>query len=153
MTKTDATTRISSLTPLCERNYWLLIELIPVLRSINQPMSLILNDQPRSCISIVERTRYTSTLAVSHSFGADRSELLRDIQMQLRVYYDARLIEVLSYQNRSRLAPFYPFPNAQMLSPFEKRQVNLFLGEWLHWCIRHGRIFEHDPGGAHVSFC
>jgi uncharacterized protein YqiB (DUF1249 family) len=153
MTWTETASGIRSLMPLYEQNYRLMTALVPALRSISRPVSLILNDDPRCSLSVVECTRYTSLLAMEHGFGAHGIRLLRDVRMQLRVYHDARLLEVLSYQNRSRLAPFYPFPNAQMLSPFEKRQVNLFFGEWLLWCVKGGRCFEYDPGGRHVAFC
>jgi uncharacterized protein YqiB (DUF1249 family) len=153
MIKTETAHNVQSLMPLYEQNYRLAIGVIPALRSITRPVTLILHGDPRSCVSVIECTRYTSTLLVSHSFGSHASELLRNITMQLRVYHDARLLEVLSYQNRRRFAPHYQFPNDRMLSRCEKRQVNLFLGEWLCWCLEGGRCFEYDPGGLHYAFC
>jgi uncharacterized protein YqiB (DUF1249 family) len=153
MTRTEAASGVRSLMPLYEHNYRLMVRLVPALRSIDRPVSLILHDHPISSISVTECTRYTCMLVVRHAFGPHDDYLLPDIRMQLRVYHDARLIEVLSYQNRGRLAPFYSYPNSEMFCPFEKRQVNLFLSEWLWWSLRKGRAYEYDPAGFHVSFC
>ncbi|MGL6349457.1 MAG: DUF1249 domain-containing protein, partial [Aeromonas sp.] len=38
----------------------------------------------------------------------------------------------------SRLQPSYDYPNKKMHQRDEKEQVNLFLAEWLKFCLRHG---------------
>lgn len=131
---------ICSLMPVYEDNYRLMRGLVPALGLIRVPTTLILSDYPRISLSILECAPYTCVAALNHSFGVCDGRLLRDIEMRLRVYHDARVIEVISYQGRGRFAPHYPYPNEAMLSPFEKRQVNVFLGEWLRSCGAHSVV-------------
>lgn len=126
--------RIRSLMSVYEDNYRLMSGMAPALDLIRVPTTLILADYPRISLSILECAPYTSVAALNHSFGICDGRLLKDMEMRLRVYHDARMIEVIAYQGRGRFAPRYPYPNEAMLSPFEKRQVNLFLGEWLRAC-------------------
>jgi len=125
---------IRSLMPVYEENYRLIRQLVPAFPAIRVPTTLILADYPRISFSILECAPYTSVVALCHSFGICDGRLLKDMEMRLRAYHDARLIEVISYQGHGRFAPVYPYPNEDMLSPFEKRQVNAFLGEWLSAC-------------------
>ena len=62
-------------------------------------------------------------------------------QLEVRVYHDARMAEVVSAENARRLHIRYPYPNAAMHQPDEKSQLNLFLGEWLSHCLACG----HEP--------
>lgn len=127
---------IRSLMPVYEANYRLMSGLMPAIGGVRVPTSFVLAGYPRISLSILECAPYTSEAALVHSFGVCNGRLLKDMEMRLRIYHDARLLEVLSYQGRGRFAPIYAYPNEGMLSPFEKRQVNVFLGEWLRAC--HG---------------
>ncbi len=143
---------IRSLAPVYESNYLLMQDLAPALPRVRVPTTLLLSAcYPRISLSILECAPYTSLAALSHSFGICDGRLLRDMEMRLRVYHDARLLEVIAYQGRGRFAPRYPYPNEAMLSPFEKRQVNVFLGEWLRACRIHQR-YRDRRGGPQLSF-
>ena len=61
---------------------------------------------------------------------------LPDIIFDVRVYDDARLAEVISYQGRGRIQFKYNYPNDKMYVPDEKRQGNLLLHDWLSTCSR-----------------
>jgi uncharacterized protein YqiB (DUF1249 family) len=130
---------IRSLMPVYEDNYRLISRLVPAVGRTHVPTTFILSAYPRISLSILECARYTSLATLTHSFGVCDGRLLKDMEMRLRIYHDARLLEVLSYQGRGRFAPAYDYPNEDMLSPFEKRQVNVFLGEWLRAC-RYRRV-------------
>lgn len=54
----------------------------------------------------------------------------------LRVYHDAKVAEVISYQGHKNLRPFYDVPNQKMYHRDEKRQVNRLLYEFLNLCLR-----------------
>jgi len=49
-----------------------------------------------------------------------------------------RMAEVCAAQQISRLQPRYDYPNKNMHQRDEKEQVNLFLADWLKFCLRHG---------------
>lgn len=123
---------IRSLMPLYEGNYRTLMRLLPGLSAIRVPTTLTLSELPQIRLGVVECCKYTSTVVLAHCLGSD-GRIVPDISMTLRIYHDAKLVEVIGYQNQRGFAPSYPYPNEKMRSPFEKRQINRFLGEWLKW--------------------
>jgi uncharacterized protein YqiB (DUF1249 family) len=61
-------------------------------------------------------------------------EFLRPV-VQVRLYHDAKMAEVISAQNIGSLKPSYQYPNTKMYQKNEKEMVNLFLAEWLQFCL------------------
>ncbi len=59
--------------------------------------------------------------------------------MRVRIYHDASTAEVISRQGHRNVQARYPIFNPKMYHADEKKQVNLFLGEWLSLCLREGR--------------
>lgn len=151
MSRAVSAATIRSLMPVYEDNYRLMMQWMPALRGIRLPVSLLSTSMPLIHVSVLECTPYTSTVFIRHGFGLREHRLLRDIGFRFRIYHDARLLEVLAYQGRSRFAPFHPWPNPDMLDPFEKRQVNLFIGEWLRCRLRLGQRLEAPAAVLHVT--
>lgn len=56
--------------------------------------------------------------------------------MEIRLYHDAKVAEVLSSQHTAKLEPSYEYPNIKMHQRNEKQMVNVFLAEWLHFCLQ-----------------
>jgi uncharacterized protein YqiB (DUF1249 family) len=56
-------------------------------------------------------------------------------KMTIRLYHDAKVAEVLIAQRTSQLKPVYEYPNLNMHQRNEKFMVNVFLAEWLHFCL------------------
>jgi uncharacterized protein YqiB (DUF1249 family) len=68
--------------------------------------------------------------------------------MSVRLYHDASMAEVMSYQNQHRFEGRYQYPNPQMRLPDEKIQLNKFLADWLDHCLQHGHVeqpFSFSP--------
>ena len=63
-------------------------------------------------------------------------------QLEVQVYHDARMAEVISAEHARRFRSIYPYPNVFMHQPDEKAQLNVFLGEWLSHCLALGHEFE-----------
>ena len=57
--------------------------------------------------------------------------------MTVRLYHDARVAEVISSQNTGAFAASYDYPNTKMRQRNEKQMVNIFLAEWLQFCLKH----------------
>ena len=124
-----------------EGNYRRLRCVVPRLREIRGTVLSRLHGRPLLFIEALEQCKYTSLLGITHYLQRD-SRLVADMVMKVRAYHDARLAEVIAYQRHARFLPIYDYPNRHMYQPFEKRQVNLFLREWLQFCLRHGCRFE-----------
>lgn len=136
---------VRSLMPLYEGNYQRLLRLVPGLHSIRVPTTLILSELPQIRLTVIECCRYTTTVVLAHCLTGTGG-LVPDLTMKIRICHDARVAEVIGYQNQARFAPLYAYPNTKMHQRFEKRQVNRFLDEWLKYCGVHGHQFERLPG-------
>jgi uncharacterized protein YqiB (DUF1249 family) len=93
-------------------------------------------------IDVVERCRYTTLMRVCQQGGDAWLEAPR---FELRVYHDARMVEVSGFQSRRRVEPRYDYPNPEMFAPDEKAQQNVFLAEWLGHCLERGQATLELP--------
>lgn len=122
---------------LYERNYAKLLELIPLLRQSELKCALAVHDGHTLRIELLERGPYSVLLHLRYGVN-DAGPWLRDLEMQVRLYHDARVAEVVAYQHHQHFRARYEVPNRAMLGQREKRQVNVFLGEWLSHCLEAG---------------
>ena len=124
---------------VCESNYWRLLKLMPQLHEEDERrIEIDAGDGEAQAlvIRVLERCPYTSTLQLAHE---RRQSWVTPPSMEVRLYHDAGLAEVVAAYNSRRFRGVYPYPNEQMLQPDEKHQLNQFLGEWLGYCQRHGQ--------------
>ncbi len=127
----------------CEANYARLMQLLPAMREAvgaQRRVALSQGEQALGVLAleVLETCPYTSTLSVRQEFSLP---WLPVPHMEVRVYHDARMAEVIGAQSARRFRGVYPYPNADMHQPDEKTQLNLFLGEWLSHCLACG----HEP--------
>jgi uncharacterized protein YqiB (DUF1249 family) len=103
-------------------------------------------------IDVVERCRYTTLMRVCQR-GGDAWCVAP--HFELRVYHDARMVEVTGFQSRRRVEPRYDYPNPAMYARDEKAQQNVFLAEWLGHCLEQGQnaidLPKLLPGTANAS--
>lgn len=125
---------------LYDENYRKVMTLAPELHYLTQPVLFRNHRDLELELRVVERTRFTTTAAVRLRLKIE-SRWVTDPSLTLRLYHDARVAEVISYQNRSPHAPLYPCPNPAMYSRFEKRRVNEFLGRMLDFCLQRTTRF------------
>ena len=131
----------------CEANYARLMQLLPAMRDgpTAQPLSrrvaLSQGEQQLGVLAlqVLETCPYTSTIEVRQEHSLP---WLPVPQLEVRVYHDARMAEVVGAQRARRFRGIYPYPNADMHQPDEKTQLNLFLGEWLSHCLACGHELE-----------
>jgi len=120
-----------------ERNYNALIDMVDLCRVLEQGRVELELAGSRIELTILERSRYTLLVAIQQSFMPDEQQhLLGNLEFKVRLYLDAKLAEVISYQGQQPREPRYPFPNKRMFYPDEKRQTNLVLYDWLSHCSR-----------------
>ncbi|WP_295458748.1 DUF1249 domain-containing protein [uncultured Thiodictyon sp.] len=149
---------VGDLMRLCEENFVLLRRLAPHLK--DQREDLVSRRQGRVDLFLLieEQSRYTSLIRLTHFFpgpqplpapgsaplAAGNGDLTRqraDPNARLRIYHDARQVEVLDLrQTTLPLRTDYQRPALEA-----KWRVNLFLGKWLAYCLHQGHRF--GPGG------
>lgn len=126
----------------CETNYWRLSKLMPG-GAHTERWRFAVNsgsDHRQTRIHVLERSRYTTTVQIAQSEKQRaESDWLKAPQLTVRLYHDARLAEVLAWENHRRLRPRYEYPNRAMYQCDEKAQLNRFLGEWLSLCLKCGQ--------------
>jgi uncharacterized protein YqiB (DUF1249 family) len=139
----------------CEANYLRLMKLLPSLDTSDErefALPMAAKGDLRVHIQVEDRAPYTTTVLVSHpkvsqseTLGLSASALSMP-DLRVRLYHDATMAEVVSWQRHRDIKPKYDYPNAQMYQQDEKAQLNLFLGEWLSHCLAQGHAV-HSPLG------
>ena len=138
LTKPGYRVDLAGLQAICDANYARLCRLMPDM--VSQDERCIRLQAPdgvaqQLLMQVLERCPYTTTLRLSH----ERPHAwLPPPSMEVRLYHDVNMAEVVAAYNRRQFRGVYPYPNEQMLQPDEKHQLNHFLGEWLGYCQRHG---------------
>ncbi|MBL4780761.1 MAG: DUF1249 domain-containing protein [Porticoccaceae bacterium] len=138
----------------CEANYYRLLALFPDLHSVDQRrIGLSPGGDGEVVLTVLERTSYTTLLSIAQgqtdgtpspdarSERTDKPVTVRWLKppvLTLRLYHDAQIAEVITYDCNRGVRPNNAYPNQNMFQPDEKRQWNHFLEEWLVLCRQHG---------------
>lgn len=93
-------------------------------------------------VQVIERSPYTTTLALTQRHFQSPSPWLQMPRLTVRMYHDAQVAEVLTWEGHKRLRPRYIYPNTAMYLADEKFQINLFLGEWLTRSLTDGIAYS-----------
>lgn len=129
---------LPSILAICESNYASALRLLPDCDSEDLSYEFQISETLRYRIKILESTRYTSTIEMAQ-FALNTPAFLQPL-MEVRLYHDAKVAEVLSCQRISKLEPSYEYPNLKMHQRNEKQMVNIFLAEWLQFCLQQKKI-------------
>lgn len=134
---------VGALMGLCEENFVLMRRLAPGLSA--HPAGRYVSRRPGTVdlhLEIEEQARYTTLVHLTHSFtDTETRESHSDPDARLRVYHDARQVEVLELcQSILPLRTRYAHPALA-----DKWRANLFLSKWLMFCLRQGHGFAPDP--------
>lgn len=120
-----------------EENFRLLQRLLPELEQGGDRFVLSAAKGEALELLILERCRYTTMVSLSQPFAID-GEWLPDLSMQLRVYHDARVVEVAAYQGCQRIPARYQVASQGRHHKDDKRQINFLLHDLLLYCLRLG---------------
>jgi uncharacterized protein YqiB (DUF1249 family) len=88
----------------------------------------------------LDLSRYTSVFRLTYEFG-DHTACVRDPDLEVCVYHDARLAEVRSFRG------FQRHPQLSRLQSGLKRELdqrwarNMMLNKWLEYCAEQGHHF------------
>ena len=98
-------------------------------------------------LTIEERCKFTTTATLSYAFD-DESGVTYEPNLKLRIYHDAKLIEVVAgHLRHGRLHHDHVPADALRL----KWKLNRFLYKWLGFCLYLGYKFDNKPALDDVS--
>lgn len=120
----------------CELNYSRITRLI----GVNPDLGLFCmtqNSQSEIQFEVTDTARFTTTLTIK--IVSEIPKWLPSIDMQVRVYRDARMAEVIEWCSDNCI-PWALVERKGPQSRDEKWQWNIFLGELLYQALRHKRI-------------
>ncbi len=141
---------VGGLMALCEENYGALMRLAPALPRLRGPLRSKPDGGAELLLVVVEQSRYTSTLRLTHLLHADTpqghtgGQPPSEPDALLRAYHDAEQVEVLSL--RQTVLPILSHYEHPALAA--KWRANLFVSKWLGYCLREGHGF---PVSASLS--
>lgn len=130
---------LPKLSSLAESNYARLQKLLPDFKAGTQLTFSLSNGSHKNMkisVTIDEIHRYTTMLTIRQR--EKLSTVINGPVMQVRMYHDAGMAEVVRYQDKRVSDGVYPYPNPAMFQPDEKTQLNRFLADCLEHCLQHG---------------
>lgn len=137
---------LSRLGAVCDGNYVRLSRLIRLCREVDGDVQFELHDGQRFAgrvrLQRLQQARYTDTWLLEQIQNNGR--WLNNPRMTVRSYHDARMTEVISCYRYGRIEAVHDYPNRFMHHPDEKMQTNVFLADWLDFCLRFGKVAGMD---------
>jgi uncharacterized protein YqiB (DUF1249 family) len=132
-----------SLMDLYENNFLRFRKLVPDLDALAEHAYSRINGCMGLHITVLDRSRFTTTLRMTYHF-TEGSRLHSEPDLKLRVYHDARLVEVLSGHLKHGRQKLEHLPADAKL---EKWKLNRFLFKWLGFCLHQGHQFKSAGAG------
>jgi uncharacterized protein len=127
---------------LYESNFIRLGWIAPDVRSLpGRSVSTVEGDCPLELV-VLERARFTTTLSISYLFE-ESGETLREPELEVRVYHDARLAEASGIAGAARHAALRRLREALPAADGRWRD-NMLLNKWLEYCAERGHRFAPD---------
>lgn len=121
-----------------ERNYVFLRELFPEIMELYSE-TLVYRDSLKIVkINCLEVSRYTTLISLNLIFT--KCPQILPVEMSIRLYHDAEVADVVTYQNITRLIAPY-FSTEKDTDQDHKRQANILLYELLSGCMKK-RLLE-----------
>ncbi len=126
---------LAELHAVCEANYARLLRLFPDYESSN--LRELEAGDARVRLEVIQRSRYTTFFRLYQQQSEPR--WLGHLNVEVRAYHDAGMLEVGAFQSHRRIQPRYQYPNNRMYQRDEKSQQNRFLADWLEHLLQDGR--------------
>ncbi|GMR16018.1 MAG: DUF1249 family protein [Gammaproteobacteria bacterium] len=116
-----------------ERNYSYLRAIFPEIMDLYSAALVYRDDLKVVKIHCLEVSRYTTLISLSLTFT--ECPQIAPVEMTIRLYHDAEVADVISYQNITRLVAPY-FSKEKEADKDHKRQANILLYELLSGCMK-----------------
>ncbi len=130
-----------SLMTLYESNYVRLRSLVSELDSIQGEVTSVVDGDCPLFLRIEERGPYTTTFTLTYLFES-LAGTIADPDLQVRVYHDARVAEVLSCARWHRHEVLASIKSVLYCQLGDRWLRNVMLNKWLDYCIERGHQFR-----------
>ncbi|NRB43006.1 MAG: DUF1249 domain-containing protein [Pseudomonadales bacterium] len=121
---------------LSEANYFKAMKLISLDRDYTEyAVELPNRAQALVKLTITQRCKYTTMVTLEKDL---LSPWLVDLVFDVRLYHDARGLEITRFQRQKTAKIRYTYPNDAMFQQDEKMQQQVFLAECLSYCLQYG---------------
>lgn len=133
---------LAHLLELYERNYRLLLKLLPELDT-HAPRQPVISYSASDCplhLEIIERDRYTQTVRLTYEF-TDESGVRRQPDLWVRLYHDAVVAEALKCKERPPWEAANDADPAAHAFLSAQWQRNLLLHKWLTYLLDQNHAF------------
>lgn len=132
---------LGDLMAIYECNYIRLRQLLPQLATMGEAAVSSVDGMLDLHVTVDERNRYTTTLTLTYRFE-DEQGCFPAPDIQVRIYHDARLAEVLRC-GRLRGHRDASYDSGRRDYTLDaKWRINRFLQKWLGYCLRQGHRFH-----------
>lgn len=123
-------------TALCEANYLKVMRLFSGEHDFYSYQVELPSDE-RGVITfhVTQRCKYTTMLTITKK---QEASWLPNISFNVRLYHDAKMLEIMTFQQQKIAKIRYEYPNKQMFQQNEKVQHQTFLAECLAYCLKYG---------------
>ena len=127
-----------SLMDLHENNYLRFRRLVADLDAISDKAVSVVPGCLDLHLQIIERSKFTTTVRISYYFS-ENQQLIAEPDLKLRIYHDARLVEVLAGHLKHGRQRLDHLPATALKL---KWRLNRFLYKWLGYCLHLGHEFS-----------
>jgi len=129
-----------SLMDLHENNFIRLKKLVPLLEELQGSAVSRMPGCLDVHIRVIERSQFTTTLLMTYLFQDEKQEV-SEPNLKLRVYHDARLVEVVAGHLKHGRQRLDHLPATALKL---KWRLNRFLYKWLGYCLYLGHEFNQE---------
>lgn len=136
---------LGELMSLCDENYIRFRQLAKCLENIEDESCSIKYGDATLYLHILQRSRYTTTVLLAYSLlDGDNRETMCALDMKIRVYHDARQVEVLACCRHDSEMPQWLSESACRSTLQWRWRINKFLHKWLDYCLKLGHGFPQE---------
>ena len=123
----------SNLSEVFEINFNKISRLVPLLPSVK--VDLIGIKKPSNNLYLIchEKSKYTGTYTLTHKINSSTKVINRP-DICFKIYFDAKLLEVVSICKETRINSYHPFINDCSDLSFQL-ELNVFMLRWLDYCL------------------
>ena len=127
------------LVSLYESNYLRLLQLVPELERLDGCFRSRVAGDCDLYVEVLDRTRYTVTLAMTYFFETDDGRVA-DPDMMIRAYLDGRLAEAMRLGKDHRHAEFRRLVREHGKELGVRLKRNIILNKWLDYLLEQGHL-------------